>query len=132
MTWAAAMKRCPYPARRVEAGSTVVPGNLQHIRIAFAKGLLPPTGPVPARSMSYGSSLLWFLFITLSTTARLPRRFALRSIPSGPRPVSDWPVWHPSGSHASRTTAIILFIPKLFSILLIMFKAIRCASMAAG
>jgi len=126
MTWAAAMKRCPHPARRVEAGSTVVPGNLQHIRIAFAKGLLSAHRALFLHgAMSYGSSLLWFVFITLSTTAAITEAFRTPVyFPQGRALFPDWPVWHPQWALTLLgTTAIILFMPKLFSILLIMFKS---------
>jgi membrane glycosyltransferase len=100
-------------------------GNLQHIRIAFAKGLLSAHRALFLHgAMSYGSSLLWFVFITLSTTAAITEAFRTPVyFPQGRALFPDWPVWHPQWALTLLgTTAIILFMPKLFSILLIMFK----------
>ena len=100
-------------------------GNLQHIRIAFAKGLLSAHRALFLHgAMSYGSSLLWFVFITLSTAAAFTEAFRTPVyFPQGRSLFPDWPVWHPQWALTLLgTTAIILFMPKLFSILLIMFK----------
>ena len=101
-------------------------GNLQHIRIAFAKGLLSAHRALFLHgAMSYGSSLLWFVFITLSTAAAITEAFRTPVyFPQGRSLFPDWPVWHPQWALTLLgTTAIILFMPKLFSILLIMFKS---------
>ncbi len=100
-------------------------GNLQHIRIAFAKGLLSAHRALFLHgAMSYGSSLLWFVFITLSTVEAIAEAFRTPIyFPQGRSLFPDWPVWHPQWALTLLgTTAIILFMPKLFSILLIMFK----------
>ncbi|HEX9910353.1 MAG TPA: glucans biosynthesis glucosyltransferase MdoH, partial [Desulfatiglandales bacterium] len=100
-------------------------GNLQHIRIAFAKGLLSAHRALFLHgAMSYGSSLLWFVFITLSTVQAVAEAFRTPVyFPEGRTLFPDWPVWHPQWALTLLgTTAIILFMPKLFSILLIMFK----------
>jgi membrane glycosyltransferase len=100
-------------------------GNLQHIRIAFAKGLLSAHRALFLHgAMSYGSSLLWFVFITLSTAAAITEAFRTPVyFPQGRTLFPDWPVWHPQWALTLLgTTAIILFMPKLFSILLILFK----------
>ena len=100
-------------------------GNLQHIRIAFAKGLLSAHRALFLHgAMSYGSSLLWFVFITLSTVEAIAEAFRTPIyFPQGRSLFPDWPVWHPRWALTLLgTTAIILFMPKLFSILLIMFK----------
>jgi membrane glycosyltransferase len=77
--------------------------------------------------MSYGSSLLWFVFITLSTVAAITEAFRTPVyFPQGRTLFPDWPVWHPQWALTLLgTTAVILFMPKLFSILLIMFKSDR-------
>ncbi len=101
-------------------------GNLQHIRIAFAKGLLSAHRALFLHgAMSYGSSLLWFVFISLSTAAAIVEAFRTPVyFPEGRSLFPDWPVWHPQWALTLLgTTAIILFMPKLFSILLIMFKS---------
>jgi len=103
-------------------------GNLQHIRIAFAKGLLSAHRALFLHgAMSYGSSLLWFLFISLSTAAAFTEAFRTPVyFPQGRTLFPDWPVWHPQWALTLLgTTAIILFMPKLFSILLILFKRDR-------
>jgi membrane glycosyltransferase len=100
-------------------------GNLQHIRIAFAKGLLSAHRALFLHgAMSYGSSLLWFLFISLSTAAAFTEAFRTPVyFPQGRTLFPDWPVWHPQWALTLLgTTAIILFMPKLFSVLLIMLK----------
>jgi len=100
-------------------------GNLQHIRIAFAKGLLSAHRALFLHgAMSYGSSLLWFLFIALSTAAAFNEAFRTPVyFPEGRTLFPDWPVWHPQWALTLLgTTAIILFMPKLFSILLILLK----------
>ena len=100
-------------------------GNLQHIRIAFAKGLLSAHRALFLHgAMSYGSSLLWFVFITLSTVEAIAEAFRTPVyFPHGRTLFPDWPVWHPQWALTLLgTTAIILFLPKLFSVLLIMFK----------
>jgi membrane glycosyltransferase len=100
-------------------------GNLQHIRVAFAKGLLSAHRALFLHgAMSYGSSLLWFLFIALSTAAAFNEAFRTPVyFPGGRTLFPDWPVWHPQWALTLLgTTAIILFMPKLFSILLILLK----------
>lgn len=100
-------------------------GNLQHIRIAFAKGLLSAHRALLLHgAMSYGSSLLWFVFITLSTVEAIAEAFRTPIyFPQGRTLFPDWPVWHPRWALTLLgTTAIILFMPKLFSALLIMLQ----------
>jgi membrane glycosyltransferase len=100
-------------------------GNLQHIRVAFAKGLLSAHRALFLHgAMSYGSSLLWFVFISLSTAAAIAEAFRTPVyFPQGRSLFPDWPVWHPQWALTLLgTTAVILFMPKLFSILLIMLK----------
>jgi membrane glycosyltransferase len=100
-------------------------GNLQHIRVAFAKGLLSAHRALFLHgAMSYGSSLLWFVFITLSTVAAIAEAFRTPVyFPQGRSLFPDWPVWHPQWALTLLgTTAIILFMPKLFSIFLILLK----------
>jgi len=74
--------------------------------------------------MSYGASLLWFVFIALSTAAAFNEAFRTPVyFPEGRTLFPDWPVWHPQWALTLLgTTAIILFMPKLFSILLILLK----------
>jgi membrane glycosyltransferase len=100
-------------------------GNLQHIRVAFAKGLLSAHRALFLHgAMSYGSSLLWFVFITLSTVTAIAETFRTPVyFPQGRALFPEWPVWHPQWALTLLgTTAIILFMPKLFSIFLILLK----------
>ncbi|MCU0595680.1 MAG: glucans biosynthesis glucosyltransferase MdoH [Desulfobacterota bacterium] len=101
-------------------------GNLQHIRIAFARGLLSAHRALFLHgAMSYGSSLLWFVFISLSTAAAFTEAFRTPVyFPEGRTLFPDWPVWHPQWALTLLgTTAVILFMPKLFSVILILLKS---------
>jgi membrane glycosyltransferase len=65
------------------------------------------------------------LFITLSTAAAFTEAFRTPVyFPEGRTLFPEWPVWHPQWALTLLgTTAIILFMPKLFSIVLILFKS---------
>jgi membrane glycosyltransferase len=100
-------------------------GNLQHIRLLFTKGLLSAHRALFLHgAMSYGSSLLWFTFITLSTAEAITEAFRTPVyFHTGRALFPDWPVWHPQWALTLlSTTAIILFMPKLFSVFLLAAK----------
>jgi membrane glycosyltransferase len=100
-------------------------GNLQHIRLLFTKGLLSAHRALFLHgAMSYGSSLLWFTFISLSTVEAIAEAFRIPVyFPTGRALFPQWPVWHPQWALTLlSTTAIILFMPKLFSVFLLMAK----------
>jgi membrane glycosyltransferase len=100
-------------------------GNLQHIRLFFTKGLLSAHRALFIHgAMSYGSSLLWFTFISLSTAEAIAEAFRTPVyFHTGRALFPDWPVWHPQWALTLlSTTAIILFMPKLFSVFLLMVK----------
>jgi membrane glycosyltransferase len=100
-------------------------GNLQHIRLLFTKGLLSAHRALFLHgAMSYGSSLLWFTFISLSTAEAIAEAFRIPVyFPTGRALFPQWPVWHPQWALTLlSTTAIILFMPKLFSVFLLMAK----------
>jgi membrane glycosyltransferase len=100
-------------------------GNLQHIRLLFTKGLLSAHRALFLHgAMSYGSSLLWFTFISLSTAEAIAEAFRTPVyFPTGRALFPHWPVWHPQWALTLlSTTAIILFMPKLFSVFLITAK----------
>jgi membrane glycosyltransferase len=70
------------------------------------------------------SALLWFTFLTLSTVEAIlnaikpPEYF-----PNGPSLFPEWPVWRPDWALALiAVIGMILFLPKVLSILLIVFK----------
>jgi len=100
-------------------------GNLQHLRLLFTEGLFPAHRVLFLNgAMSYGSALLWFAFLMLSTCEAVleavvePHYFtASKSL----FPV--WPVWQPMwGMILLLTTAVILFLPKVMSYLILVFK----------
>jgi membrane glycosyltransferase len=100
-------------------------GNLQHIRLLFTKGLLSAHRALFLHgAMSYGSSLLWFTFISLSTAEAIAEAFRTPVyFHTGRALFPDWPVWHPQWALTLlSTTAIILFMPKLFSVFLLVAK----------
>ena len=100
-------------------------GNMQHMRLLFAKGLFPAHRALFLHgAMAYVSALLWFLFLSLSTAeaiyevVREPVYF-----PAGRSLFPQWPVWHPQWALTLlATTAVILFLPKLLSVLVIISK----------
>jgi membrane glycosyltransferase len=100
-------------------------GNLQHLRLLFTEGLFGAHRALFLNGvLSYVSALLWFVFLTLSTSQaiidvlREPNYF-----PSGPSLFPAWPIWRPNWARALlAVTGIILFLPKLLSVALIVFK----------
>jgi len=100
-------------------------GNMQHMRLLFAEGLFPAHRALFLHgAMAYVSALLWFLFLSLSTAeaiyevVREPVYF-----PAGRSLFPQWPVWHPQWALTLlATTAVILFLPKLLSVLVIIIK----------
>jgi membrane glycosyltransferase len=100
-------------------------GNLQHVRLLFTKGLFSAHRALFLHgAMSYGSSLLWFVFISLSTVEAISEAFRTPVYFSSERALfPDWPVWHPQWALTLlATTAIILFLPKLLSVFLLVGK----------
>jgi membrane glycosyltransferase len=97
-------------------------GNLQHLRLLFTEGLFGAHRALFVNGvLSYVSALLWFTFLVLSTVAaileviRVPDYF-----PHGPSLFPEWPVWRPEWAIALLSvTGIILFLPKVLSILLL-------------
>ncbi len=100
-------------------------GNLQHVRLLFTRGLLSAHRALFLHgAMSYGSALLWFVFISLSTIEAISEAFRMPVyFPSERGLFPEWPVWHPHWALTLlATTAIILFLPKLFSVVLLIAK----------
>jgi membrane glycosyltransferase len=101
-------------------------GNLQHLRLLFTEGLFGAHRALFLNgALSYVSALLWFAFLTLSTAEAIQN--ALREpeyFPHGRSLFPEWPVvWHPHWAlYLAAVTAMILFLPKLLSIALIVFK----------
>lgn len=103
-------------------------GNLQHLRLVFTRGIFPGHRALFLNGvMSYGSALLWFLFLALSTTEAIlealvqPDYFApTKSL----FPV--WPVWNPMPALALLGgTALVLFLPKVCALILAVIKGRR-------
>jgi membrane glycosyltransferase len=100
-------------------------GNLQHIRLLFTKGLFSAHRALFLHgAMSYGSSLLWVLFLALSSAEAIVEAFRTPVyFPAGRTLFPEWPVWHPRWAFTLLAmTGIILFMPKLLSVLLILVK----------
>lgn len=100
-------------------------GNMQHLRLLFTKGICPVHRALFLNgAFSYISALLWFLFLSLCTGAALYQALHKPEyFPVGRTLFPNWPVWHPQWSILLLIfTAIILFLPKGFAILLIFFQ----------
>ncbi|MDA8390043.1 MAG: glucans biosynthesis glucosyltransferase MdoH [Gammaproteobacteria bacterium] len=96
-------------------------GNLQHTRLIFARGLAIPHRVVFLSGiMSYMSSLLWLLFLLLSSVevvlhALIPPRY----FPHPHMLFPVWPVWHPHWAlMLFWFTLAVLFVPKVLAVLL--------------
>ncbi len=100
-------------------------GNLQHLRLLFTAGLFGAHRALFLNgALSYVSALLWNAFLVLSTAEAIWS--ALREpeyFPHGPSLFPEWPVWRPEWAYSLITViALILFLPKLLSIVLITLK----------
>jgi membrane glycosyltransferase len=100
-------------------------GNLQHLRLLFTEGLFGAHRALFLNgALSYVSALLWFAFLTLSTAEAIQN--ALREpeyFPHGRSLFPEWPVWRPDWAlYLIAVTGMILFLPKLLSIVLVVFK----------
>ncbi|MFA7678984.1 MAG: glucans biosynthesis glucosyltransferase MdoH [Pigmentiphaga sp.] len=103
-------------------------GNLMNFRLFLIKGFHPVHRAVFLTGvMSYLSAPLWFLFLLLSTallayhTLTEPQYFVA---PHQLFPI--WPQWHPKEAIALfSTTAVLLFLPKVLSVVLIWAKGAR-------
>jgi membrane glycosyltransferase len=104
-------------------------GNLQHLRLLFARDLLPVQRAVFLNgALTYVSALLWFIFMTMSMTLAIWEKIAQPSYFPNPRglfPASPvfppWPVfsdWHWQWALTSLTfTLIMLFLPKVLGLI---------------
>ena len=74
--------------------------------------------------MSYVSALLWCLFIGLSSAEAIFEVFRTPVYFTAERTLfPNWPVWHPRWALTLlSTTGVLLFLPKLLSVLLIALK----------
>lgn len=100
-------------------------GNLQHLRLIRTRGLHGAHRALFLNGvLSYVSALLWFGFLTLSTAEAI--REAIRVPDYFPLEHSlfpQWPVWRPDWAlWLLATTAAILFLPKILSVVLIVMR----------
>jgi membrane glycosyltransferase len=100
-------------------------GNLQHIRLLFTRGLFTAHRALFLHgAMSYGSALLWFLFLSLSSVEAIAEAFRMPDyFPGGRSLFPEWPVWHPRWALTLlSTTALLLFFPKVMSVIVVIFR----------
>ncbi len=98
-------------------------GNLQHLRLLFGDGIRGGHRAIFSMGvMAYVFALLWFIFLLLNTV-----EIALQSLlpptyfSSEPSLFPIWPQWQPEWAIALlSTTAVLLFLPKLLTLLLIL------------
>ena len=97
-------------------------GNLQHLRLLLGEGIKTGHRAILAMGvMAYVSALFWAGFLALNTLHLVyqslvtPEYFSSR-----PSLFPVWPHWNPEWAIAlASTTALLLFLPKFFSFLLI-------------
>jgi len=100
-------------------------GNLQHVRLLFTEGLFGAHRALFLNgALSYVSALLWFSFLLLSTAEAI--RYALTApeyFPAGRTLFPQWPVWRPDWAlMLLAVTCVILFLPKVLSVVLILLR----------
>lgn len=99
-------------------------GNLQHIRLLFSEGLFGAHRALFINGiLSYVSALLWFAFLTLSTAEAVQNKLMVPDyFPHGRSLFPEWPIWRPDWAmYLVAVTGMILFLPKILSVLLITF-----------
>ncbi|HOA77223.1 MAG TPA: glucans biosynthesis glucosyltransferase MdoH [Thermosynergistes sp.] len=100
-------------------------GNLQHVRLFMLKGIIPTHRFLFLNgAMIYGSGLLWFCFILMSSLeAILEVLIEPVYFPAEHALFPQWPVWYPQWALILLvTTLIILFLPKLLGVFLVLIK----------
>ena len=98
-------------------------GNLQHLRILFSEGFRTGHRAILAMGvMAYASALFWAGFLILNIIHLACQSFVTPVYFSAqPSLFPIWPHWHPEWALAlASTTAVLLFLPKLFSFFLIL------------
>lgn len=114
-------------------------GNLQHSQLLFTKGFFPTHRALFINGiMSYGSALLWFLFLVVSSCqAVLELLIVPVYFPAGYSLFPDWPKflsYRALGLFGA--TAVLIFLPKLVTLTMIAAKNARgfggAAAMAAS
>ncbi|WP_407314403.1 glucans biosynthesis glucosyltransferase MdoH [Pseudomonas sp. nanlin1] len=103
-------------------------GNLMNFRLFLVKGMHPVHRAVFLTGvMSYLSAPLWFFFLVLSTALLAVNTLMEPTYFMEPRQLYPlWPQWHPDKAVALfSTTIVLLFLPKLLSIILIWAKGAK-------
>ncbi|WP_136478527.1 glucans biosynthesis glucosyltransferase MdoH [Pseudomonas sp. DG56-2] len=103
-------------------------GNLMNFRLFLVKGMHPVHRAVFLTGvMSYLSAPLWFFFLVLSTALLATNTLMEPQYFLEPRQLYPlWPQWHPEKAIALfSTTIVLLFLPKLLSIVLIWAKGAK-------
>ncbi|EOS96643.1 glucans biosynthesis glucosyltransferase MdoH [Erwinia tracheiphila] len=103
-------------------------GNLMNFRLFLVKGMHPVHRAVFLTGvMSYLSAPLWFMFLALSTALQVVHTLMEPSYFLQPRQLFPvWPQWRPELAIALfSTTLVLLFLPKLLSVILIWCKGAK-------
>lgn len=103
-------------------------GNLMNFRLFLVKGMHPVHRAVFLTGvMSYLSAPLWFMFLALSTALQVVHTLMEPQYFLQPRQLFPvWPQWRPELAIALfSTTMVLLFLPKLLSIILIWCKGAK-------
>ena len=101
-------------------------GNLQHMRLIFTRGFFPTHRALFINGiLSYGSALMWLLFLLASSTQAVTELF-IQPIyfPEGPSLFPAWPTYFSKlALGLVGGTASLLFIPKVLAWLLVLIKS---------
>ncbi|WP_413723837.1 glucans biosynthesis glucosyltransferase MdoH [Sodalis sp. RH16] len=103
-------------------------GNLMNFRLFLVKGMHPVHRAVFLTGvMSYLSAPLWFMFLALSTALQVVHTLMEPQYFLQPRQLFPvWPQWRPELAVALfSTTMVLLFLPKLLSVILICAKGAK-------
>lgn len=96
-------------------------GNLQHSRLIFAHGFFPTHRALFVNGiMSYGSALLWALFLIVSSLQAVVEILVPPTYFTSTRTLFPvWPTWYPQWALTLlSSTAVLLFLPKLLALIL--------------
>lgn len=100
-------------------------GNMQHLRLVFTRGFIPVHRALFLNGvMAYGSALLWFLFLAVSTAEAIIESLTPPTyFPPTRTLFPEWPIWEPWWALSLlATTGVLLFLPKLFAAFLVLVK----------
>ncbi|AFR04034.1 MULTISPECIES: glucans biosynthesis glucosyltransferase MdoH [Pectobacterium] len=103
-------------------------GNLMNFRLFLVKGMHPVHRAVFLTGvMSYLSAPLWFMFLVLSTALQVVHTLMEPQYFLQPRQLFPvWPQWRPELAIALfSTTLVLLFLPKLLSVILVWAKGAK-------